>query len=239
MNKITDYLLVCSAVLVFCKPVLASGDSIMPDADVYASSDVKQYASVQFLPEVQEKDIGFATNNLGKNYNTGTCNGYNYTVFNCPPPKIPSRPCPFDKKKFKECGCNPQIYKYTANNCVYKAQSPYYPDDNRLLADTCRDEQNGILKAKECGCRYFRFTTNSSCGDADKIIDTRSSCQEDGGEIRYEACRCNREIYPNMFIGLLHSQAFKDEVKRICGNETDYASCQNFSNEIHYKCTKK
>lgn len=239
MNKITGCLLACSAVLVLGKPVSAFESSVSLNAESYASAEGRLYAAVQFLPEVQEKDIGFASHNLGKNYNTGTCNGYNYTVFNCPPPKVPSNPCPFDKKKFKECGCNPQIFKYSADNCVYKAQSPYYPDANRLLADTCRDAQNGMLTAKECGCKYFRFTTNSSCGEADKVVDTRSSCQENNGEIRYEACRCNREIYPNMFIGLLHSQAFKDEVKRVCGNEKNYISCQNFSNEIHYKCTDK
>ncbi len=239
MNKITGYLLMGSAVLVFCKQVSAAEDLISLDAELYASSEGQQFAAAQFLPEVQEKEFGFATHNLNNNYNTGTCDGYNYTVFNCPPPKIPSNPCPFNKKKYKKCGCDEQVYKYSALNCVYKAQSPYYPDANRLLADTCRDAQNGALKAKECGCKYFRFTTNSSCGDADKVVDTRSSCQEGDGEVRYEACRCNREIYPNMFIGLLHSQAFKDEVKRVCGDEKSYSYCQNFSNEIHYKCTNK
>lgn len=238
MNKITGFLLMCMSLPAFGSSALASANSFSLEAETFAATEGKQYAATQFLPDVQEKDIGFATHNLGQNYNTGTCDGYDYTVLNCPPPKVPSNPCPFNKRQFKECGCNSQIYKYSASNCVYKAQSPYYPDDNRLLADTCRDTQYNVLKAKECGCKYFRYTTNSSCGDANKVIDTRSSCQENNGEIRYESCRCNREIFPNMFIGLLHSQAFKDEVKRVCGNDKDFISCQNFSNEIHYKCKK-
>lgn len=194
------------------------------------------FAAIQFLPDAQEKEFNFAGNNLKNNYNTGTCEGYNYTVFNCSKPKDVASPCPFNQRMYKECRCDSNVYKYTAQNCSYRAEAPFTSDNNRLLADFCQDSASKPLMAKECHCKYFRFTTNNSCGDANMIVDTRSSCQENGGEVRYETCRCNPAIFPYLYVGSFRSQDFLANVKANCGHSENFISCQNFDKEVAYKC---
>lgn len=187
-----------------------------------------QVAEIIFLPDYEEKKMKFPV--------MQKCAGYTYTRDNCFAPKELSLPCPDDHTKFKYCKC-PDKYKYSSENCVYKAESPYFPDANRLLSGTmCRVDNSSPLFAENCNCVYFRYTTDASCGDPNKVLDKRSYCQENGGLIRYENCRCNPEVYPYLFKGKFRSQEFLDEVYRRCGNENNFISCQNYGEEVAFKC---
>ena len=235
MKRIANCLLMVSSVFLTST---AQANDTFPGlmAETTASPLTLRFAETQFLPEVIEKEMGFAGHKLDGNYNTNNCDSYPITESKCPAPREAANPCPYDKRKFKDCKCNTQKYIYNAKNCVYKAEKPFFPDENRLLGATCRDAQNAPLQAKECNCKYFRYTTNASCGASDKVVDPRSTCQENGGEIRYETCQCSREVYPFVFVGNFRSQDFLDDVKRNCGNEKNFISCQNYGNETAYKC---
>lgn len=191
-----------------------------------------QLAEAVFLPDYVEKDFNFE-----KNPQTGNCDGYRFDYSNCLAPRVPSGACPYDATKFKYCGCDSAKFKYNAENCRYQAETPYFSNANRLLAgEFCQTSESSQLMASECNCKYFRYTTDASCGDAEKIIDERSACQENDGQIRYENCKCNPQLYPYSFKGQLRSQAFLDEVAKYCGNENNFLTCQNYGEEIAFKC---
>lgn len=236
MKKFANCLLMSVSVFIYPFYGFAQSGTTLLTAELYGASEGRQYADVQFLPEAQEKELGFSVNSVDKNRVSTNCDAYKFSASRCPAPREVFSPCPTDSKKFKECRCDTEKYIYTGDNCIYKAETPFYPNNNRLLSSICKDSENGPLLAKECNCKYFRYTTNASCGDAEKVIDPRSYCQENGGEIRYESCQCNREIYPYLFKGDFHSQDFLNDVKINCGNEKNFLSCQNFGNEMAYKC---
>lgn len=236
MKKFANHLLITVSTILITPAVQAQGGNFGLQADSYISGTERLFAEAQFLPEAIEKDINFAGRDMEKKHPKNNCEAYPFTKSRCPAPREVFTPCPSDSKKFKECKCDTSKYIYSAANCIYKATTPFYPNDNRLLGDTCKDSENGSLLAKDCNCKYFRYTTNASCGQADKVVDPRSYCEEKGGEIRYEACQCNREVYPYLFTGKFYSQDFLDDVKINCGNEKNFISCQNFGNEIAYKC---
>lgn len=202
----------------------------------HIQSNSYQTAEAIFLPDYQEKDLTFeAPDSFYPEF--GNCNGYNYTKENCSAPRTLSTPCPTDSTKYKYCQCDPSIFKYDSKSCSYQATSPYFPNDNRLLGgNLCQDSSSSQLVASECNCKYFRYTNDASCADPEKIIDERSSCRENNGQIRYENCKCNPKLYPFSFIGKLRSQAFLDEVAKHCGNENNFLICQNYSEEIAFKC---
>lgn len=188
-----------------------------------------QLAEIIFLPDYEEKKIPL--------HYQENCANYKFTKDNCFPPKELSNPCPDNNSKYMYCRCNPSKYKYTSQNCVYTAEAPYFPDANRLLSgDMCRTDNFSQLYAQSCNCIYFRYTTDESCGNKDKVLDKRSYCQENNGIIRYENCRCNPEKYPYLFVGKFRSQEFLDEVYARCGNENNFISCQNYGEEIAFKC---
>lgn len=191
-----------------------------------------QIAESVFLPDYVEKDFNFSATSP-----TDKCADYKYDSSNCTAPRAPYGACPNDSTKFKYCGCSEEKYKYNADTCRYQAEAPYSPNANRLLAgEFCQNAGSSRMLASECNCKYFRYTTDASCGDKEKVVDKRSFCQENNGQIRYENCKCNPELYPFSFKGKLRSQAFLDEVAKYCGNENNFLICQNYSEEIAFKC---
>lgn len=191
-----------------------------------------QTAEAIFLPDYEEKDFHFDSKQPSDN-----CQDYKFDTSNCPAPRAPSVACPTNPKKFKYCRCDGSKFKYNATTCRYQAEAPYFPNANRLLAgELCQNEATSPLVATECNCKYFRYTNDASCGDKEKVVDERSFCQENNGQIRYENCKCNPQLYPYSFKGKLRSQAFLDEVAIRCGNENNFLVCQNYSEEIAFKC---
>lgn len=197
------------------------------------SEGAYQIAEAIFLPDYVEKEMRFDANSASGN----SCAEYRFTHENCPLPRTPSVACPSDSTKFKYCDCDRNKYVFDANSCKYMAQSPYFTNKDRLLGgDLCQNGSSTETLASDCNCKYFRYTTDASCGDAERIIDTRSSCQERDGQVRYENCRCNPSLYPYSFVGKLRSQAFLDEVAKQCGNENNFEICQNYGEEIAFRC---
>ena len=192
-------------------------------------------AEAIFLPDYVEKDFNFQKDS--SDMQSDACIDYPYTLENCTAPRTPSDPCPSNVAKFKYCTCSSAVYKYDATTCSYHAESPYFPNTNRLLAgEMCQSSNSSALQSTECNCKYFRYTNDASCGNPDLVVDERSSCQENGGQVRYENCKCNRKLYPYLFVGKLRSQAFLDEVRKQCGNENNFLICQNYGEEIAFKC---
>ncbi len=202
----------------------------------FVSDASYQVAETVFLPDYVEKEFNFGPND-GSLSSQNVCQEYVFTSSNCAAPRVLSGPCPADSTKFKYCSCNSDKFKYDADSCRYRAVSPYFANSNRLLAgEFCQTDASSQMSATECNCKYFRYTTDASCGNSEMIVDERSYCQENNGEVRYENCKCNPKLYPYSFQGKLRSQAFLDEVAKRCGNENNFLICQNYSEEIAFKC---
>lgn len=233
MKKILSFGVCFLAVTIFAPQTKASSLEISP---ILSSQESYQVAEAIFLPDYVEKDFEFGPYNKNPG-SMDNCNGYNFDTNNCAKPRVLSEPCPTNINKYKYCSCDNSKFKYDANSCRYQAEAPYYPNVNRLLAgDMCQNGTSSLMQATECNCKYFRYTSDASCGDAEKVLDERSYCQENNGQIRYENCKCNPKLYPYLFKGKLRSQAFLDEVAKYCGNENNFLTCQNYGEEVAFKC---
>ncbi len=226
-----------SLAVLFCGGLSFSAQGASLEASLSAElSQSYQTAEAIFLPDYVAKDFNFGAGD-DNIYNSDLCAGYIFTAQNCPAPRTPSEPCPEDARKFRYCSCDSSAYVYDSGTCHYQAQSPYFENPNRLLAGKlCQNSAASPLLATECNCKYFRYTNDASCADPEKVVDTRSYCQENNGQIRYENCKCNPAVYPFSFTGKLRSQAFLDEVAKQCGNENNFLTCQNYGEEIAFKC---
>lgn len=208
----------------------------LPDYSSVSRHNAFLLAEAVFLPDYVEKDFNFSYDNSPPPAQD-FCKDFRFTKTNCPAPRTVSEPCPADSSKFKYCSCDDKLFKYNAENCKYFAESPYTPNKNRLLSgNLCKNGENAALLASGCNCKYFRYTSDASCADPEKILDTRSSCLDENGIVRYENCKCNPKLFPYSFVGKLRSQAFLDKVRSVCGNENNFLICQNYGQEIAFKC---
>lgn len=239
MKKFILYLLI--GVSITSLTPNAKAEETIPNLEVtYSKVEKGQlFAAAQFLPEMEDSEFGFGGRDLNNDYNSiENCKDYKITKGKCPSPKDPIGPCPFNPAKFKDCACNTAKFIFSSTTCVYTANgAPFEANPDRLLTGAkCRNSLKEPLLSKLCGCNTFRYTNDASCGNSDRIIDDRSSCQANDEPVRYETCKCNREIYPYIFFGNFKSAEFQNEVKKNCGHPKNFKSCKNFDNENTYKC---
>ncbi len=193
-----------------------------------------QTASLQFLPELRDSEFGFHKN-TDLNFNKGNnCDAYTFTKANCTRNRTTYNKCPFNSNNFKDCYCNATIYKYSPSNCSYSGTAH---DANYMLgSNRCLDD-NKPPRSNDCLCNErFSYTTNASCGDVKKIIDTSSSCTEDGNK-RYEKCKCDPAKFPYFYTGgNSYSSGFKNAVKAKCRHPDNFYSCDNNGPTVYFNC---
>lgn len=197
-----------------------------------------QIAAAQFLPELKDSEFGMGGNNFenGQDFNKGdkNCRDYSFTKNNCTRNRSLYNACGFDATKFKTCMCNTTKYNINQSNCSYTGSLHSYPDF--LGSNRCTDDGQQPIST-QCKClEKFIYTTNSSCGDSKKIIDTSSYCTQ-SGEIRYEGCKCDPARFPYTYTGgNSYSYGFKAAVKAKCGNEDNFLSCNQNSTTVNFAC---
>lgn len=237
MIKNKNLLLLTIALMSYSSSVLASNTlEISPIAEM---TNVQQLAGVQFLPNMEDSELGLGNRGgIGSDHNIGVnCNEYPFKASNCKIPKDLFDACPFDPKKFKVCKCHTGKFIFNSTTCVYTAESPFTPNPDRLLqGDFCQDEATTPKLSTACGCKFFRYTNTASCANSERIIDTRSSCRENNEPVRYEFCKCDPAQYPYLFKGDIKSEAFLNDVASHCGNKLNFKICKNEGGETAYKC---
>ena len=208
--------------------------TIISTAALAAPSDEIRLASLQFLPELRDGEFGF-NRNTDLNFNKGNnCDAYTFTKASCTRNRTTYNKCPFNGNNFKDCYCDTNIYKYSPSNCSYSGSAH---DANYMLgSNRCLDD-NKPPRSNDCLCNErFSYTTNASCGDVKKIIDTTSSCIEDGNK-RYEKCKCDPAKFPYSYSGgNSYSAGFKNAVKAKCGNQDNFYSCDNSGPTVYFSC---
>lgn len=197
-----------------------------------------QIAAAQFLPELDDSEMGFGDRNLkdDQNFNKGeqNCKDYSYKKSNCTKNRSLYNPCGFDGSKFKTCVCNTTKYLWNTGNCSYTGSK--YNNEFMFGSDKCYDDGQAA-KSTECKCLdKFRYTTNPSCGDSKKIIDESSYCDQ-SGQRRYEGCKCNPATYTKKFTGgNTYSTGFQNAVVSACGHKDNFISCNETDGSIAYAC---
>lgn len=224
--------------LIAFSAVLTANAAMAENTTVFQPEKSFQMASMQFLPDLKDSEIGFGDRNLkdDQDFNKGDqdCSDYNYSKSNCSRNRSLYNPCPFDPNKFKACTCNTTKYNINKSNCSYTGSNYSYADF--LGTNRCTDDGKEPVST-QCLClSKFIYTTNSSCGDAKKIIDTSSYCQQED-QTRYEKCKCDPQRFPYTYTGGdSYSAGFKSAVKAKCGNEDNFFSCNQDKNVVNYAC---
>lgn len=222
MFKKCNYLLWALAAGLWCwsGSSHAAGEMSLTLDSMADSSNIQKYAGLKFLPELTNSETGWAGDKIPGRTVTDNCKAYTKT--SCTNNQDPSEFCPFDRRKFKSCFCSNKKYPYSASNCYATSGASNTKGASLISGKKCIQDSGGTFgDTCDCTASAYPYTTDASCGDSNKIIDTgKTGCKINSTQ-RYQACKCKADF------------SYSSDISH---QGYSCTSCSD-SYGTHYKCT--
>ena len=184
------------------------------------SSNIQKYAGLTFLPDITDSDLISGKPPIPPTPNVDNCKAYNKT--SCGNNQDPAEFCPFDRRKFKSCFCSNKKYPYSASNCYATSGASNTKGASLISGKKCIQDSGGAFgDTCDCTASAYPYTTDASCGDSNKVIDTgKTGCKINSTQ-RYQACKCKADF------------SYSSDISH---QGYSCTSCSD-SYGTHYKCT--
>ncbi len=222
MFKKCNYLLWALAAGLWCFAgnAHAAGEMSLTLDSMADSSNIQKYAGLKFLPELENSETGWAGAKIPGRAVTDNCKAYTKT--SCGNNQDPAEFCPFDRRKFKSCFCSDKKYPYSASNCYATSGASNTKGASLISGKKCIQDSGGTFgDTCDCTASAYPYTTDASCGDSNKVIDTgKTGCKINSTQ-RYQACKCKADF------------SYRSDISH---QGYSCTSCSD-SYGTHYKCT--